>query len=199
MGTPRNGKPRTSSAISVPLSANISVNACATGFTLPCGLPPSQITASEIPRGWILDRLYMLSSSLNRSPVCSSCAIFSKSIFSGMILSLRSNVVGQVIGVFGRSARGLPKGCTGSVVTAAPATLLMVVRQAIIPFIGVGINDYRRHVRLVREPVGVGVKVGPTGCRKARTRGFNLSRRAERYAGCIQPCARKGKRMRRCH
>ena len=36
IGTPRNGRPRTSSAISVPFSANMSVNACATGFTPPC-------------------------------------------------------------------------------------------------------------------------------------------------------------------
>ena len=46
IGTPRKGRPSTSSAMSVPFRANMSVNACATGLTPPAALPPSQITAS---------------------------------------------------------------------------------------------------------------------------------------------------------
>ena len=44
-------------AMIVPFSANMSVNAWATGLTPPALLPPSQITASDMPTGWTLERL----------------------------------------------------------------------------------------------------------------------------------------------
>src|SRR5215510_11863139 len=89
IGTPRNGRPSTSRAISVPLSANASVSACATGFTPPAVLPPSQITASEIPRGWTLERFSTESRYLNTSPLCSSWAILRRSSLSVMSRGLR--------------------------------------------------------------------------------------------------------------
>jgi hypothetical protein len=46
IGTPRKGRPRTSSAMIVPFRANMSVKACATGFTSPLKFPPSQMIAS---------------------------------------------------------------------------------------------------------------------------------------------------------
>jgi len=65
----------------VPLSAKVSVSACATGLTPPVKLPPSQMVASLMPRGFVVERLKTPYRYLKRSPLAYSCAIFSRSSF----------------------------------------------------------------------------------------------------------------------